>query len=141
MKETKLKSSLIPNLLTHSLIALELEPKFLSNINPDYDPEHKEWASKNEIEALADLRFAIEGVSSNANFAFLYQIPSYFAEDNILSLKKILDMLSTNTLNQFLEHFPKKKQRLESYVPKQLISTVCMTCSRMPGVTTLTSRT
>ncbi|MBD3171201.1 hypothetical protein GF326_01890 [Candidatus Bathyarchaeota archaeon] len=33
-------------------------------------------------------------------------------------------MLSTNTLEEFLEHYPRKKQNLEAYVPKELISTV-----------------
>ncbi|MBD3171200.1 hypothetical protein GF326_01885 [Candidatus Bathyarchaeota archaeon] len=60
MKETRLNVSLVPNLLTHSLIALRLEPKFLSRINPEYGSECKNWASKDEIESLTDLRFAIE---------------------------------------------------------------------------------
>lgn len=124
MKETRLNVSLVPNLLTHSLIALRLEPKFLSRINPEYDSEYKNWASKNEIDALTDLRFEIEGVSSNANFAFLYQIPAYFSQDNIQSLIETLDLLSSHTLEEFLEHYPRKKQNLEAYVPKELISTV-----------------
>ncbi len=124
MKETRLNVSLVPNLLTHSLIALRLEPKFLSRINPEYDSEYKTWASENEIESLNDLRFAIEGVSSNANFAFLYQIPAYFSHDNIQSLIETLDLLSSHTLEEFLEQYPRKKQNLEAYVPKELISTV-----------------
>jgi hypothetical protein len=124
MKETKIKASMVPNLLTHSLIALELEPKFLSRINPDYKSKYKDWASKFEKESLEDLKFAIEGVSSNANFAFLYQIPAYLTQDTIQSLRKTLELLSTHTLEQFIEYYPGKKQKLEAYVPKQLISKV-----------------
>ncbi|NIQ04771.1 MAG: hypothetical protein GWO20_03270 [Candidatus Korarchaeota archaeon] len=121
MKETRVRVSLVPNLLIHSIVALELEPKWISNLKPAYRDVYTNWTVDREKESLKDLRFAIEGVSNNVRFALLYQIPAYFAQDTIQSLISTIHFLGSNDLEPFLEAYPEKRENLFSYVPFELV--------------------
>lgn len=124
MTEIRVRVSLVPNLLMHSIIALELEPKWISNLKPAYRDIYTNWALDSEKESLKDLGFAIEGISSNVRFALLYQIPAYFAQDTIQSLISTIYRLVSKDLESFLEDYPEKRKNLFSYVPFEFIPTV-----------------
>jgi hypothetical protein len=118
LKKVIASVSLIPNLLQHTLVGLEIGG-FYELVNPQYANEYKTWFSTNTRDSFSNRFKQLKGISSSTWFALLYQIPAYLADDNIKSLIEILDLLGSNAPLDVIDIFPQKAQLIEKYIPKK----------------------
>ncbi|MGD2072534.1 MAG: hypothetical protein PVG65_03500, partial [Candidatus Thorarchaeota archaeon] len=117
-KPVTISVSLIPNLLQHTIVGLEIG-NFHQSINPKYSNEYKTWFSPSKRELFSDRFKQLEGISSSTWFLLLYQIPAYLSDDNIESLIEIIGLLSSNDPFDVIHRFPRKEELIEKYIPRE----------------------
>lgn len=107
----------IVNLLLHIICCFDATfPR-----KPIYKEKALKWLLPKEMKFFED-NFTMEQtgkISSTADFAFLFQIPSYFSGDTIESLTQVLELMKQKRLDNLKNHFPAKGELIDLYIPKK----------------------
>lgn len=116
-KEITFSCNPVVNLLFHVICCFDATfPR-----KPIYKEKAFNWLLPNEMKFFED-NFTMEQtgkISSTAEFAILFQIPSYFSGDTIESLKEVLELMKQKRLDILKNHFPAKGRLIDLYVPKK----------------------
>jgi hypothetical protein len=115
-KEIIVSCNPVVNLLLHVICcADESFPR-----SPVYAQKASEWLKRDE-KRFFENNFTMEQtgkVSTTQSFAFLFQVPAYFSEDTIESLRQALELMKTSLANM-KQQFPEKQKMLSCYMPER----------------------
>lgn len=116
--EKKISLSINPvvNLILHVLCCID--PSLPSK--PIYAEKAGEWILKGEREFFEE-NFKLEQtgkVSSTAHFALLFQIPAYFSSSDMESLREVIELMKSGSLNELKNRFLEKGVMLDAYMPE-----------------------